>query len=375
MPAAKTLRREFLQLAGKYIPGKSKVAGLYISEKLDGTRCFWDGGLTRGRKTESVPWASVVNPETGERKPKIKPLSTGLWSRYGNPIMAPDWFLNALPACPLDGELWAGRGNFQRCRSICGGDQADPRFNEISYAVYSSPALGHVFQTGLIKNANMLCSIDMEQIIVTTASWVEKFEGEYTYVRPGSNFDQELLFLQGAIETQNDQCFLHNQIKLSADETEARAFVEDFLEKTLEKGGKGVVIRDPSSIWTPKRHNGLLKYKPYDDDEATVVGFISGEVGRQGNVLGKIGALVVKWKDKEFKIGTGLKMHQREFTPRGELGAKFWAEAHPGERLPAEFNKSHDFVIGDKITFLYRELSDDGIPKEARFWRKRNDVE
>ncbi|MGO9107157.1 MAG: hypothetical protein ACLQDH_13660, partial [Dissulfurispiraceae bacterium] len=103
-------KREFLQLADHYDPFKSNVAGWYISEKLDGTRCFWDGGLSRGLPPESVPWASVTDPKTGERKAKIKPIATGLWSRYGNPIMAPDWWLNRLPACPLDGELWAGRG-------------------------------------------------------------------------------------------------------------------------------------------------------------------------------------------------------------------------------------------------------------------------
>ncbi len=41
-------RRELLQLAHTYKPDKHKIAGWYISEKLDGTRCFWDGGLTSG---------------------------------------------------------------------------------------------------------------------------------------------------------------------------------------------------------------------------------------------------------------------------------------------------------------------------------------
>ena len=123
-------RREFLQLADHYDPHKHDVAGWFVSEKLDGTRCFWDGGLTRGLPTEQVPWASIIDPKTGEKKAKIKPVATGLWSRYGNPIMAPDWWLNQLPACPLDGELWAGRGKFQLCRSICGGDTPDERFSQ-----------------------------------------------------------------------------------------------------------------------------------------------------------------------------------------------------------------------------------------------------
>ena len=151
-------------------PGQHDVAGWLVSEKLDGTRCFWDGGLSRGLPTESVPWASVTDPKTGERKAKIKPIATGLWSRYGNPIMAPDWWLNRLPACPLDGELWAGRGKFQLCRSICGGDTPDERFDKIVFAVYSTPPLGAIFGTGQIKNSNMVCQVDY----LTTEAWIRK---------------------------------------------------------------------------------------------------------------------------------------------------------------------------------------------------------
>src|SRR4051812_13731200 len=63
MPAAtKTPRREFLQLADTYDAEKHDIAGFYISEKLDGTRCFWDGGISRGEPTASVPWANIIDP-------------------------------------------------------------------------------------------------------------------------------------------------------------------------------------------------------------------------------------------------------------------------------------------------------------------------
>ena len=70
-------RREFLQLADHYDPRKHDVAGWFVSEKLDGTRCFWDGGLTRGLPTEQVPWASIIDPKTGEKKAKIKRRGNG----------------------------------------------------------------------------------------------------------------------------------------------------------------------------------------------------------------------------------------------------------------------------------------------------------
>ena len=163
-------RREFLQLADHYDPHKHDVAGWFVSEKLDGTRCFWDGGISRGLPTEQVPWASIIDPKTGQKKAKIKPVATGLWSRYGNPIMAPDWWLNQLPSCPLDGELWAGRGKFQLCRSICGGDTPDERFDKIVFAVYSTPPLGAIFGTGEIKNANMVCNVDY----LTIEAWIRQ---------------------------------------------------------------------------------------------------------------------------------------------------------------------------------------------------------
>ncbi len=375
MKTAKIPRREFLQLADTYDGAKHEIGGYYISEKLDGTRCFWDGGLTRGIPTKDVPWASTVDPKTGTPKGKVKGTATGLWSRYGNPIIAPDWFLNTLPCCPLDGELWAGRGNFQLCRSICGGDTADSRFDKISYAVYSSPALAHIFQTGEIKNANLVLMVDYDEMQEFLRDQISAFKGNYQAAPKGCNFEQELLFLQQAIETQNDHCFLHKQTKLPVDPQAAHEAAGRVLEGVLDKGGEGCVIRDPNAAWTPKRHRGLLKFKPFEDSEAVVIGYITGKQGKQGNVLGKIGALKVRTtrldKNVEFEIGSGLTMEDRELAGNA---ATSWAEQHPEEELPAEFNGKY-VRRGQTITFKYRELSDDGIPKEGRYWRKREGVE
>ena len=145
-------------------------------------------------------------------------MATGLWSRYGNPIMAPDWFLNQLPCVPLDGELWAGRGNFQLCRSICGGDEPDPRFKQIKYAVYSCPPITAVFGTGEIKNTNMVCNLHWPSNELWIKDRMEEFEGDFRFLNPGSTFADELKFLADAIETHSDYCFLHKQVKLPDDE-------------------------------------------------------------------------------------------------------------------------------------------------------------
>lgn len=378
-------RREFLQLADRYNPQKHKIAGWYVSEKLDGTRCFWDGGLSRGLPTETIPWASIIDPKTGKRKKKIKPVATGLWSRYGNPIMAPDWFLNQLPSCPLDGELWAGRGNFQLNRSICAGDEPDPRFDRIQYAVYSTPSLAAVFSTGEIKNTNFRCNMVFDRV----EAWVhERLNGrdsvksklptprrtlgaDYVSLPHGSTFEDEVRFLNEALEnTPMSVCYLHQQTKLDANEDKAREQLETLLECTLTEGGEGLVVRDPGASWVPKRHKGLLKFKPFDDAEGRVIGFTSGrETDKGSKLLGRIGALILDYEGKRLEL-SGLTNEEREFAS-GEMGV--FASAHPGVDMPEWFQGRH-FKKGDIVTFLFRELSDDGIPKEARYFRKR-DVE
>ena len=375
MAKAASTRREFLQLAEPFKPEKRdrkgdyafRVAGKFISEKLDGTRCFWDGGLSRGWPTEQVPWASITDPKTGNKKGKIKPVATGLWSRYGNPIMAPDWFLNSLPCCPLDGELWAGRGNFQLCRSICGGDEPDPRFKQIKYAVYSCPPITAVFGTGEIKNTNMVCNLHWPSNELWIKDRMEEFEGDFRFLNPGSTFADELKFLADAIETQSDYCFLHKQTKLPADEVAARAAVEMHLDAALAQGGEGVVMRDPNAEWLPKRHAGILKFKPFEDAEGRVIGFTSGRETLKGSRLqGMIGALIVDYNGKRLEL-SGLTDAERKFQT-GEMSV--YAAEHPGVDMPEHF-QGQVFRKGQNVTFIYRELTDDKVPKEARYFRPR----
>lgn len=327
------------------------------------------GGLSRGVRTEEVPWASVTDPKTGKRKAKIKSVATGLWSRYGNPIVAPDWFLNELPCVPLDGELWAGRGNFQLCRSICGGDEPDPRFNLIQYAVYSSPPLGCLFQSGEIKNTNMVSAFDRD----TIAKWIEKrltrtgihlFSLDDTAV-----FDHEMIALRDQLDTSSERVYMLQQIKLPEAEDSARAIVNVELDKIIERGGEGVILRDPHAQWTPKRVGSVLKFKPHSDDEGMIVGFTSGrETDKGSKHLGKIGALILEYEGKRLELA-GLTDGEREFAT---VEMSKYASLNPGQDMPADFIGKH-FRHGQKVTFKYRELSDDGIPKEARYFRQRDD--
>ena len=365
-----TARREFLQLAHKYAPAKHKIAGWYVSEKLDGTRCFWDGGLSRGLPTLDVPWAGITDPKTEKRKGKIKPYATGLWSRYGNPIMAPEEFLNQLPCCPLDGELWAGRGKFQLCRSICGGDAPDPRFlDQIEFAAYSSPSLTNIFRTGEIKNSNMHRVMDWPILKEWVSRRLDRFDGDFRDLPPDSLFQDELTFMGEMLENSPvSSCYAHQQIKLIDMPNDAAAQLEHFLVRVLDKGGEGVVVRDPFAPWIPKRHRGILKYKPFSDAEGVIVGFTSGRRTDKGSKhLGRIGALILNFEGKRLEL-SGLTHEERLFAVDS---MREYAEQHPGVDMPADFKGAH-FAVGQSVTFKYREFSDDGIPKEARYWRKRD---
>lgn len=360
------MRREFLQLAKKYDPVKMDVSGWLVSEKLDGTRCFWDGGITRGMRTEQVPWANVIDPKTGERKKKIKEFSTGLWSRYGNPIIAPDEFLNGLPCMFLDGELWAGRGNFQLCRSICAGDEPDERFlTNISFAVYGSPPPEKIFSTGDIKNSNFHNQIREDCLLWAKLRAENVYGSDFKFLPKSATFVEEINTLTGALESHTDFAHLHKQKFV-----ESRTDVEKFMESVLDLGGEGVVLRDPSSIWSPKRVSSLLKYKPFFDAEAIVVGFTSGrETDKGSKHRGKIGALITEYGGKRLELA-GLTDEERLF--ENETMSEY-AWEHPGEDMPKKCGdmmfQGSTFKVGQKVTFKYRELSDDGIPKEARYWR------
>ena len=76
---------------------------------------------------------------------------------------------------------------------------------------------------------------------------------------------------------------------------------------------------------------------------------------------GMIGALILDFNGKRLEVA-GLTDEERAFED-GEYAAE-----HPEEDMPATVEAVR-FKRGQVVTFKYRELSDDGIPKEARYFR------
>ena len=356
------LLREFLMQA-KTLGDRDRILNFFLSEKLDGSRAFWDGGVSRGVATKDVPWANIFNPKKPRQlKSRLKPVATGLWSRYGNPVIAPDWFLNTLPRCPLDGELYAGPGNFQKCRSIVAGNTPGEGWHQISYAVFGSPPLQAVFGTGELRNPQYRGIIDSEEC----KTFFKARKGEdYQAVGKFATFTQELNFLQHAVDLEGP-CYMVPQTLLPKDNAEARWIMTEKLAKILRQGGEGVVMRDAASMWRPKRVASVLKVKPVLDATGIVTGFTAGQKTDRGSkFLGKIGAVILDFGGLRLEL-SGMKHALREFTPEW---AKY-AAIIPGRDMPLSA-VAENFKIGDRVDFKYRELSDGGIPKDARYLRTR----
>lgn len=377
---SKPVRRDLLLLADKFNPEKTDPVGMLMSEKLDGNRCWWDGGVTRGMATVDVPWANIYDKDGVTLKKKIKPVASGLWSRYGNPYMAPEWFLDALPKnVSLDGELYAGHGNFQYVQKATRKDvPEDDRWEGIAYHVFGCPTFAQVLQDGLIKlsgNVTYIRQIDANECL------------EYVWNRIGAEpvaldpliFTDELDKID-AICRFNDSplCVpVHHSVCESLDE------VMTLAKEVDAAGGEGMMLRDPDSIWFPKRRPFIQKVKPRHDSEAEIVGFYAGKKGKTGQLLGKLGGLIVDWYGDEtaecgvlktpirFELGTGFGLlnGDRDLHSVDVPNAK----ANPGKPLTGLVSCTPTFTMGDIVTFSYRELSDDGVPKEGAYLRIRKE--
>lgn len=291
-------------LANKY--KNQFIEGWYCSEKLDGIRCYWDGGLSRGKLCSEVTYANTEK----DARLVTPPVATGLWSRYWKPIHAPGWWLDELPrGMCLDGELWMGRQSFQGLMSAKKLVPVDNDWQKIKYMVFDSPS-----QIALLK--------------VPGGPSRSSFRHVYNTI---------LLPL-----TENRVVQIVKQTRITGDDLQTQ------LDEVLEQRGEGLMLRNPDSFWLPKRSSDLLKVKPYTDDEGIVTGWEPGV----GKFEGMMGSLRVLWGQKTFNL-SGFTDEERRL---GEL--------------PTGVTWPLTFLPGSIVTFKYRELSQDGIPREARFMRK-----
>lgn len=227
-----------LMLAKVYQPGVT-LQDYWVSEKFDGVRGYWDGEqlLTRG----------------GER------------------IAAPAWFTAGWPKTPLDGELWAGRGQFARAVStVRQQTPGDAAWRAMRFMVFDLPAQGGPFSERIPALNGVVSRIDQP--------WVQAV----------------------------------GQSKVAS-----HAALQGLLATTVKRGGEGLMLHRGTSFYKGARNDDLLKVKTHEDTEARVVAHVPGK----GKYAGMLGALLVEMPGadgkpgRRFKLGTGLNDEQRQNPP------------------------------------------------------------
>lgn len=311
------MKRESVMLAHNYNPRKHITNGWYMSSKLDGMRCIWDGGISRGLDCSEVPYAYI--DKHGRYQNVIK--ATGLWTRYLQPIQAPDWFLDQLPFYPLDGELWAGIGGFQKVLSICKDLTPRPEWRNVQYKLFDLPMLASWLSDGIINVPNM------RKEFKGCFNWaIKRLKGSRPLIR---NFEDIVDYLAKH----------HSQNMVVQLVIKNRSDIDDYLNGVVSLGGEGVMLRDPKSVWKPERSHSLLKVKPHLIGEGVCVGYTQGK----GKLEGMMGAMVVDWNGVRFEL-SGFTDEERKMA-------------------------SDLFPTGIIVRFKYRELTIGGLPKEARYYR------
>ena len=213
-----------------------------MSEKLDGVRAVWRNG------------------EFG--------------SRGDNTFACPEWFKKKMPkGCVLDGEIWGGRGQFQKTSGIVRSAGRHNEWEFLTYMVFDCLEEGGA-------------SIEHNP-----------FEARMDAVRRIC-----------ASSTLKDPALKPVPMEKCAN----RAHLDSSLAEIEKRGGEGLMLRSPGSKYEHRRSKSLLKVKTFYDEECIVV----GHAGGTGRVAGMCGALLCETPDKRrFKVGSGLSDAQRRDPP------------------------------------------------------------
>ncbi|MBW6520614.1 MAG: DNA ligase [Desulfoarculaceae bacterium] len=209
------------------------ISGWLVSEKLDGVRGYWDGKR--------------------------------LLSKNGNPLQAPETFYHNFPPFALEGELWGGRGSFEKTVAIVKRQQAHDGWLELKFAIFDVPREAGGFVQRLQK----------------AKDWFDKHPSSFAFVIP--------------------QKTVQEKRQLQAE-----------LQQVEKLGGEGLIVRKPDTLYSRGRSHEILKVKSFLDMEAAVIAHIGGK----GRNLGRLGSLLVEIPGKiRFKIGTGFSDDERGNPP------------------------------------------------------------
>ena len=120
------------------------------------------------------------------------------------------------------------------------------------------------------------------------------------------------------------------------------AALADFLHEVESRGGEGVMVKNPHSPYEPGRTSEILKVKYYQDMEGVVTGHNPGK----GKFKNMMGSLTIRLANSTmFRLGSGFTVADRKNPP----------------------------PVGAVVTFRYRGMTANGIPRFASFLRVRMD--
>ncbi len=209
------------------------LAAYWVSEKLDGVRAFWDGKQ--------------------------------LISRGGNNFAAPSWFTADFPSVVLDGELWTGRGQFEKTVSIVSRHTPHDGWRQVRYMVFDLPEA------------------------------------------PGT-FDERLQNLRSAVAASASEFLaVIPQHKVS----DHKSLLE-MLDTVVSNGGEGLMLHRGGSHYHGGRSVDLLKLKRFDDAEGIVIAHNPG----QGRLTGLMGSVTVRTAQGVIiRIGNGFSDDERKNPP------------------------------------------------------------
>lgn len=208
------------------------IKGWLMSEKLDGIRGYWDG--------------------------------KNLYTKNGNPIIAPKYFLKNFPPFPLDGELWSKRDDFEFIQSTVLDSTPSINWKKITY---------HIFE---VPNAN--------------GTFIKRLEKAKKWFNQNPNSQVMVI----------DQIVCENEVHL-----------QSFLQEITNKKGEGVIVKDPLKSYHTGRSLSVLKVKNFADMEGKVIGYNYREDETT------IKSLIVQLDNKvTFNLGSGFSQTQRLNPPK-----------------------------------------------------------
>ncbi len=260
------------------------------------------------------------------------------YSRNNKSFNAPDWFLESMPPPDLlgdyiiDGELWAGRDNFQLMGIVRKKVPVPEEWLNIQYQVYDITNA----EGGFVDRLKILKRI----VDFTGKSWSLRLKNEEFYIPEGVEIPPPLVFA--------------TQKRVTGEK-----MMKSFYQDIIDNGGEGIMIKHPLSLYKDGRSNEMLKYKPSFDREAEIIDYKMGDPESKYN--GMLGSFICRPLKNHDTYMSVDKDDDHIFTLSGM-----------DDKIRKNYKKTHP--KGTIITYECSGFTDKGVPRFGRYLRIRDDV-